>query len=191
MSGHLEKSVNGVHGFGSPLHFVSGINNGVNFLGGYDDVICAGGGHMKIYCSPNRGKDWFFQNIPITHPDYFDLNASYFHDENRIIIVGDLSRVVLTQTGIEHNLSNSLFQETACGIAIYPNPFSEFTTIKSSGGDISGIRIINSAGQTCMEKSQLKTKSLDIQRDELPSAGLYFVQILENGRVVETRKLVD
>ncbi|TVQ78950.1 MAG: hypothetical protein EA358_04235, partial [Flavobacteriales bacterium] len=47
--GHIERSINGIYGFGLPPNIVPNITHPVYFVNGYNDVVCGGGGDGNFY----------------------------------------------------------------------------------------------------------------------------------------------
>ncbi|MCC5917791.1 MAG: T9SS type A sorting domain-containing protein [Cryomorphaceae bacterium] len=187
--GWIERTYAGIHNFQrSPMDIDTVFKHGVYFLAGNKNTVCGGGEDGFLYCSPNRGENWFLQ--PISANDYFKtLKAAYFHDEERIVVTGYSGRVLLTNTGIYPSLRSKNHINNPMRLSIYPNPFSDFTTIELNTENTK-FRVINSLGQICLEKENLSHNSIRIERSELPSSGIYLVQIFYQNQHIETRKLV-
>jgi Secretion system C-terminal sorting domain len=75
-------------------------------------------------------------------------------------------------------------------LLIYPNPFSTQTNIQSDYYLRNATLVVtNSFGQTVKQMQNLSGETIAISRDNL-SAGLYFVRLIEKGKVIITGKLI-
>ena len=75
-------------------------------------------------------------------------------------------------------------------IAIFPNPFSSTTTLKTTNNFRNAtLTVYNSYGQAVKQIKNISGKTVTLHRDNLPS-GLYFLQLTENNKVIATSKLI-
>lgn len=74
-------------------------------------------------------------------------------------------------------------------LRIYPNPFSDKTTLQTSGSlDNATLSLLNLYGQVLKRFEHPGGQTLEIPRGELP-AGIYFLSLEERGRVVGVEKI--
>lgn len=75
-------------------------------------------------------------------------------------------------------------------IVIYPNPFSQETTIKTEINiKEATLTICNTLGQEIKKLKNISGQEIILHRDNLP-CGLYFIQLSEDNKVITTKKLV-
>ena len=73
---------------------------------------------------------------------------------------------------------------------IFPNPFSEQTTLQiDSFLHNATLSVDNCFGQTVKQIKNISGQTVILTRDNLPS-GLYFIRLTENNNVLATSKLV-
>jgi uncharacterized delta-60 repeat protein len=73
---------------------------------------------------------------------------------------------------------------------VYPNPFSQQTTLKAFNLlKSASLTICNSQGQLVKEINSITSQTITIMRDNLPS-GLYFVKLTEDDKVIISERLV-
>lgn len=73
---------------------------------------------------------------------------------------------------------------------VYPNPFSQQTTLKAFNLlKSASLTICNSQGQLVKEINNITGQTITIMRDNLPS-GLYFVKLTEDNKVIIAERLV-
>lgn len=78
-------------------------------------------------------------------------------------------------TGIENQ--NAFTNESL----VYPNPFSLQTTIKLKTSVVGELKIFNNLGETIYQ-DKLNSDSYTVNRNVIPAAGIYFVNIKSEGR---------
>jgi len=78
-------------------------------------------------------------------------------------------------------LGVSKVDDASIGIAIYPNPFTDNTTIRFSNPDQSRFRIYitDLAGKVVYLEDDIYTDQIEFNRNDLP-AGVYFVELRGN-----------
>jgi hypothetical protein len=85
------------------------------------------------------------------------------------------------------SFSNSEFQDNTI---IYPNPASDFITIKGKGLDLSELKITNALGQIISIGNPVTTKDeLFFDVSKLP-AGLYFIMITNKDGILSPHKFI-
>lgn len=72
---------------------------------------------------------------------------------------------------------------------VYPNPFSDYVHIETAV-DHTSIIITNGLGQVCLQQNILIPGTVTFHKNDLPSSGVYYLQILHGKSVVETKKLI-
>jgi photosystem II stability/assembly factor-like uncharacterized protein len=161
----------------------TGVEHGVLFIKGMGNTICAGGEDGHFYCSPDKGHHWFLQ--PVNTNGYFKtLRAAYFWDENRIAVVGDSGRVLLTDSGIYHAL-NVEPHMSSDKFTLYPNPASNAVQIETTA-PVEAIEVYNLQGK--MVKYMVNTGQMNVS--DLPD-GMYVVQIIDkDGRQYRKKLMV-
>ena len=91
---------------------------------------------------------------------------------------------ICNQVSVEE-ISNPLTNWT-----IYPNPFSEQTTLKTNVFFHDAIFTVNNyLGQTVKELKNISGQTVTFSRDNLPS-GLYFIQLTQDNQVITTTKII-
>ena len=75
-------------------------------------------------------------------------------------------------------------------LAIYPNPFSAFTTLQTNVSlNNATLMVVDVFGQTVAKINNIYGQSINFNRDNLPS-GLYFIQLTQNSQVIATKKII-
>ena len=111
------------------------------------------------------------------------------------------------QNGINiynHGIANGQTTPTDCSILLSveeinyvkqevnfsPNPFkTELLISKKSNFENSTLKIFNSIGQLIKEKENIHGQNIIINRETLNS-GIYFAQLIENGKIISTNKII-
>ena len=107
----------------------------------------------------------------------------YFPHGNSVLYVDNLNFDNLIKAGV---------QELNAGekIAVYPNPFSFETVLKTEHVMKDATLIVyNSLGQAVMQMNDLNGKEITFHRDDLQS-GIYFIQLRQGNRAISMDKLV-
>jgi len=85
---------------------------------------------------------------------------------------------------------NDLSDNLNATLRIFPNPFSEQTSIQSEILLNSGtLTVCNSLGTIVKQIDNIRGQNINLQRDNLPS-GLYFVQLKQDNKTIATNKLI-
>jgi polyhydroxybutyrate depolymerase len=93
-------------------------------------------------------------------------------------------KIVCTSTGVEDN------KESKFDVEMYPNPTSNFLTLKwGKDKGVTSIRIKSILGKEIL-KSTLSGENQTIISIEQLSKGLYFVELIEENKVLVTKKIV-
>jgi len=75
-------------------------------------------------------------------------------------------------------------------VSIFPNPCSAKTTLKTTGVfNDAALDVYNIYGQTVKQIKNISGQTIILQRDNL-TAGIYFLRLTENNKVITTHKLV-
>ncbi|MEP6793794.1 MAG: T9SS type A sorting domain-containing protein, partial [Saprospiraceae bacterium] len=75
-------------------------------------------------------------------------------------------------------------------ITVYPNPFNEETVIQTDDTfDHAALYVSTPFGQIVKVLASISGNTITLSRDQLPE-GLYFLNLMENYRVIGTAKLV-
>lgn len=88
---------------------------------------------------------------------------------------------VLTCTGVNESITEN-------GITIYPNPFSERTTLQANMLNAT-LTIYNSLGQEVKQIKNISGQTLTIDREGLPN-GLYLLKLTQDDQLLKTDKLI-
>ena len=187
----LTRTFTGIDGFINPAYEDSEINvDFVNFINGFGNVVCAGGGDGLFRCTPDLGEHWFDQPVTVV-PGYLkSLQAAHFWSDSSIVIVGFSGRVLLTDSGIHHSLQTESHFNTE-HIAVFPNPSTGMLTIETppTSESVWTMTLTNSAGQTLMEQS-LEQSQQTIDASHLPK-GVYFMRLQSEQGVVTKRVVLN
>lgn len=147
-----------------------------NFIGGYGDVVCAGGGDGKFHCTPDLGDHWFEQQLT-SNPDYSkNLWDIVFISDEQIVTGGLSDRLFVTNTGIQHSLqTESHIREQ--DVSVYPNPSNgtfhiEFPSYEGSQWIVT---LISAAGQT-VHQQVINNATETIQAKHL-AKGVYTLRL--------------
>ncbi len=110
------------------------------------------------------------------------------------ITLNNLTSSINTPPTIVNNLcfstSISQIQKATSPMNIFPNPFSEQTTLQiDSFLHNATLSVDNCFGQTVKQIKNISGQTVILTRDNLPS-GLYFIRLTENNNVLATSKLV-
>jgi Secretion system C-terminal sorting domain len=127
--------------------------------------------------------------LSLLNPDSITIyvtNANTACAQNAICNLLYLDDIAVSNTpaAIDHSaLTNN-------GISIYPNPFANATTIQSEEGFRNAtLTMFNQQGQSVKELFPLSGREFTLNCNPLP-AGLYFLQIVQDNRIVATKKIV-
>ena len=110
------------------------------------------------------------------------INGQIFVEGDYYVSVIDDLGCEQSSSAIEGNLSvNEVINNN---IVIYPNPANSVINISSNNSDIHSFHLYNAIGELMLTKSELNSKSITINRNELKS-GIYISKITdENGNSV-------
>ena len=106
------------------------------------------------------------------------------------VVNGQAAGVIFTLNICETGLgSNNDFSENADDIKLFPNPFVNYTEIKSNRIFTNAtLTIYNALGQKVREVRNLYGQSFFVNREVL-SGGIYYLQLMENGKTYFKSKL--
>ena len=95
--------------------------------------------------------------------------------------------VLVTAVGVQENILNST-------VTVYPNPFSEYTTIdlknvQSSSGGLLSFHLYNVLGNEVMTHTDISAKELQVRENELP-LGIYYYSVKRNSELIGAGKLI-
>jgi uncharacterized delta-60 repeat protein len=132
---------------------------------------------------------------PGTGPDDAVFTTS-IQSNGKIILAGDF----LSYNGTTRRYIARVHSESIVGIDeladennkinIYPNPFSNTTTVITKVElNNATLAVYNSFGQPVKQFENISSNTLIFNRDNLP-AGLYFIQLSQDNRIIKTDKLV-
>ncbi|MBL4587377.1 MAG: T9SS type A sorting domain-containing protein [Flavobacteriales bacterium] len=123
----------------------------------------------------NSSTTTFSYVVTVPGSYYYDCHASFSHGMDGYI------EVSAAPTGI-NDIENALVSE------IYPNPFTDYLTVKGLEFDrVEVYNIIGSLLRTYSNNSQRSSVEMDLS--DLRS-GIYFVAVSKDGKQVESRKVV-
>ncbi|HZV70686.1 MAG TPA: T9SS type A sorting domain-containing protein [Saprospiraceae bacterium] len=113
-----------------------------------------------------------------TIPDNFIATMIFHYND---------SACVLSFPCIMNSIEN---QNNNQSISIYPNPFSTETKVQSETPfrDLT-IKIFDIRGQVVRQIEHQSGNEISLQRDDL-SEGIYFVQLVEENKIIEMRRLI-
>lgn len=100
--------------------------------------------------------------------------------------IATITQSVSTCTGI----NNLPFTINNLSLLVYPNPTNDVLNIQLGGinGDNTSVELVNALGQVIVSKSaSQEISSLDVTS---LTSGIYFVKLIQNGKVVDVKKLV-
>jgi hypothetical protein len=110
----------------------------------------------------------FLDEAPVTGENYYrlrqvDFDGNFEYSNIVVVVFGEND---------ENTTDNSILQVVA-----FPNPTVNILNVKTEGGNIENIKIINSLGQVVFEQQNLTDKDLhQINVENLPS-GTYYLQV--------------
>lgn len=91
-------------------------------------------------------------------------------------------------TLICNSASNLSYKKLNSHISVYPNPFTNQTTIKTNKIlKNASLKIYNSFGQLIKQENNISTQTIILNRNDLVS-GLYLLQLTENNTVIAVNK---
>jgi uncharacterized repeat protein (TIGR03803 family) len=138
-----------------------------------------------------NGKLYGLANFNYTTLFEYDIDQdsisqkSYFEDVLAYgAILGGLIVAVDNPTAQLNEVGNNLSMQ------VYPNPFSDQTTLKLSS-PLSSSRLVmrNQLGQIVREMDNINGTLISIERKSLPN-GIYFIALYDNGQVVLNHKVI-
>ncbi|MBL7888202.1 MAG: CotH kinase family protein [Bacteroidia bacterium] len=142
---------------------------------------------MKMYSNQNFD-DNITQNINVSGIDYPGLKP--FIQNRSASVLAELNTLGYTNcpaiwTGInETNSGNEI------GLNIYPNPFTESTTLQTNKVlKNATLTVYNSYGQTVKQIKNIYGQTIILQRDNL-SSGLYFIRLTQDHEVITANKFI-
>ncbi|PDH48498.1 MAG: hypothetical protein CND86_02265, partial [Bacteroidetes bacterium MED-G21] len=124
-----------------------------------------------------------------TYTWYLDGNETGGVINGTIIQAGEYALTVTDDLGCEQTSSSlqanlSVNEVIDNNIIIYPNPANSVINITSNNSDIHSFDLYNAIGELMLTKSELNSKTITINRNELKS-GIYISKITdENGNSV-------
>jgi hypothetical protein len=128
--------------------------------------------------------EWEMFSFNLTVPDTVNqivFSVEYIPDCGQCVFLDSVS---LTGEVTSMNVLNNDF------VSIYPNPFYNTTTLKTKNNLINATLIINNIfGQTVRHINNISGQTIELQRENLAS-GIYFISLVQNNTIVETKKLV-
>ncbi|MCC5916733.1 MAG: T9SS type A sorting domain-containing protein [Cryomorphaceae bacterium] len=172
------------------------ITHGIFFIEGSGSTICAGGINGHLFCSPDSGVHWFSQSVNVQ--GFFEsLFAAYFWDENRIAIVGNSGRVLLSDSGIFHALGNVSFKNPGATLAVFPNPANTTQNLVITGMAMYSelqISLVDMHGKKIKElfSGEYTTDEfrMEISLNDL-AAGVYFYEVSHGAGVIREKIIVN
>lgn len=148
-----------------------------------DDVICYAFSN-GIIKTINGGISW--QQIPINQSNLLNI---FFTDANNGIVVGENGLILKTSNG---GLGMESINKKKIEINIYPNPFSESTSVSIEGlthvSNNTIFTLYNVLGEK-VRTMPVKSKTFEIQKESL-QRGVYFYQINNDSQTIANGKLV-
>jgi photosystem II stability/assembly factor-like uncharacterized protein len=141
------------------------------------------GGNYKISNTIDGGATWTSQLVA----NGVYLNAFYFVSSNLALAVGNSGTIYKTNNGGSVGI---LEEKKIENVAIYPNPFSTFTTMKLDKNLKNGaLKIYNLIGQQVAELNGLNGQTITLYRDNLQN-GMYLVQIIQDKQIIKSSKII-
>lgn len=142
-------------------------------------------GSPNIYAPNNWWGSTDFLHIDSIIYDYFDFaNYSVVYYNQVLTTPVKIDNNCYFVDGVDDITQNTIYSN------IFPNPFSEFTQIQFSREIINGsLNLYDVLGRTLFQVNHFSGNTLDIARGDL-SDGIYFLQILENGKKIGAGKVV-
>lgn len=121
----------------------------------------------------------------ITNTDVAISNGNIY-----VVWQDDNSGTVKFRSGA-YPISTGIHESTSSNtVSIFPNPFSNSTTLQFSGNlNNATLTIFNVFGKIVKQTMNISGQTFNLTRDNLPS-GLYAIQLTEGGNVITNRKLV-
>lgn len=113
--------------------------------------------------------------------------VSYFQFLNENGIASKTVENILQESCPNNGIENIISSDN---IILSPNPFSVQSNLQINGSlENASVVLYNQFGQAVKQITNITGQSVIIQRDNLPS-GLYFVRLVENNKVIITKKIV-
>lgn len=159
-----------------------------NFIGGYGEVVCAGGGDGKLHCSPDLGEHWFDQDVtpnPGFMQSLFDI---YFISEDHIVTGGFSDRLLVTLNGIQHSLQTESHIHDI-EVSVYPNPSDGNFYIELPPEYQWTMTLINATGQTVLQQNI--RNSIEFVQAEHLAKGVYLLRLTSERGSVSKRVVVQ
>jgi hypothetical protein len=164
------------------------INNGllnlqITALTSENGNIYAGTNGGGVYVSMDNGANWTAENSGLTNSNISGLSISGTNIYASIYMGGvwkrSLSQMVeVTELNLQYQLN------------AYPNPMSSVTTISTNIPlKNATLKLDNYLGQTVRLLKNLNGQSIKLYFDNLQD-GLYFIQLIEDNRIIATRKII-
>ena len=141
------------------------------------------GGNYKISNTIDGGATWTSQLVA----NGVYLNAFYFITSNLAVAVGNSGTIYKTNNGGSVGILEEKIIEN---LAIHPNPFSTFTTMKLNK-DLKNatLKIYNFIGHQVAELNGLNGQTITLYRDNLQN-GMYLVQIIQDNKIIKSSKII-
>ncbi len=116
-----------------------------------------------------------------------DATSITLQDDGKILLAGGSHDGVQKSVAIaryENSNPTNTLSLNAQELTIYPNPFSNQTTIKSDKLlSNAQLRILNSVGEEVLRKDNISGNSIVINRDEMAN-GFYFISLTQNNETL-------
>lgn len=123
------------------------------------------------------------EQLPPDVSDYPTYILNCFHDNSEVLYpdtISDCPLITSLKPGVKRE--NKL--------VVFPNPFSERTTVKLKTHLKNATLILSdSQNQVVRKINNINGKSITLNRNELPE-GLYFIHLLQDKRILSTEKIL-
>lgn len=180
------------------------VQYGVNFIAAVDAVTVSNGSRKRItltsvedFCGEYLTQVWIEGVGSTKHPLNPDHNmysvcsssggmivrtkCSFQNDEHVYGEANCVSPAGLGTSDLNNDVQN---------IQLFPNPFVTELSIRSNIAFTAlSIKVYNSVGQMVQEVQNQSGHTINLQRGDL-SKGLYFIQLFEEGRLVNSTKVI-
>lgn len=123
------------------------------------------------------------------------------NDENELIIHNDTIANIFYQSFYQNfidvggtilpcNLVNINETQDYYSLSIFPNPFTQSTTVELNRNlNNATLSIYNTLGKLIKQTGNINDKRINISRDELPN-GVYFIHLIEQNNTLAVKKLI-
>ena len=148
-------------------------------------ITASGNVLMSSSASDN---EWYLNGVVI-----FGANSQFYTAISNgfyVVMVANVSGCIAQSAAYNYSTTGISEVSEQTEIIIYPNPFAYQAVLETNHPlKDATINIVNLLGQNVLQKNNIDGQKIIIERNNMP-AGVYFIGITENKKLIVTKKIV-